>query len=495
LAEEDCHALLSEPLQGMWRIEGCANEHSGVLAIERGQLQLKLFIDGAISRGQEWHHPTLEALKPGMQPLCIGQTRRARTVTLLRCARSYWNALHLSQDDRALLEVSLWVGQAWTGHQPVDPTASYTTLIFDASGLHNILANARIKHELLGNDSAANDSLPRRLRDATQANEAYLVYNTRSPETEVDYRGKRFKIIFSTSVAESHSSHVGVHIQSKDKIIIKTSNAKIEELLAVKFEIEQFLSILCIGRFAGQNVTLRQSEFDSGARLLWRLGQDNDTETAERMPHEVLTTLGQRPELTEAVIRRWFAATEQRSLARWLVYDTFSRKTFSNPRFLALAQAWEIIGRENSAHLSFDKSLFTAACDEAGEALEKHLGQDAADRLTGMLKSNNRPSFRTLIEECLKRAPPYAVSLLCGDVENFARIVTKTRNVLTHLQTEKNDKFDLHHASNLSFHLTFKLTVLFCVLEAQWLELPLDNLSNMLANNSMAIGAQRPLPN
>jgi hypothetical protein len=177
------------------------------------------------------------------------------------------------------------------------------------------------------------------------------------------------------------------------------------------------------------------------------------------------------------------------------VYDTFSKKTFSNPRFLAVAQAWEIIGRENSAHLSFDKSLFAEACDEAGKALEKYLDQAAVDRLKGMLKSNNRPSFRTLIEECLKGAPPYAVSLLCGDAAKFSRIVAKTRNVLTHLQTEKDDKFDVHRASNLSFYLTFKLTVLFCVLEAQWLQLPLDNLPSMLANNSMAIGAQRPLPN
>ena len=172
----------------------------------------------------------------------------------------------------------------------------------------------------------------------------------------------------------------------------------------------------------------------------------------------------------------------------------FVREYFPILRFLAIAQAWEIIGREISSHLSHDKSLFAKACDEAGQALERYLGQATAYRLKGMLKSNNRPSFRTLVEECLKVAPPYAVSLLCGDAAKFSRIVAKTRNALTHLQADNDDNFDLNRASRLSLYLTYKLTVLFCILEAQWLKLPLDNLATMLANNDMAIGAQRPLP-
>ena len=485
--------LLAEQLLGTWRIEDCADEHAGSLAVEGGQLQLKLFIDGAISRGQEWHHPTLEALEPGAQPLCIGQTRRAGTVTLLRCARSHLHVLHGRPDGRALLEVSLWVGEAWVGFDRVDPAGGYTELFFAASGLHNILANARLKHEFLS-ETAPDDSLGHQLREATQADEAYLVYHSRSPKAEINYRGKQFEILFSTSISESHSSHTGIDIRSQDTIHVRASSASTEELLAVKFEIEQFLSILCVGKFATQNVTARRSDFDLGAKLLWRLGQDEDVETVERMPHQVLATLGQRPELTEAVVKRWFAATEQRRLARWLVYDTFRERIFSNPKFLAIAQAWEIIGREISSHLSHDKSLFAKACDEAGQALERYLGQATAYRLKGMLKSNNRPSFRTLVEECLKVAPPYAVSLLCGDAAKFSRIVAKTRNALTHLQADNDDNFDLNRASRLSLYLTYKLTVLFCILEAQWLKLPLDNLATMLANNDMAIGAQRPLP-
>jgi hypothetical protein len=99
-----------------------------------------------------------------------------------------------------------------------------------------------------------------------------------------------------------------------------------------------------------------------------------------------------------------------------------------------------------------------------------------------------------LIEECLKHASPHAVSLICGDMLDFARTVSKTRNALTHMKGESDGPFNIHQASALSLPLTYKLTVLFCILEAQWLQLPLDNLPTMLANNDMARAAQRPLP-
>ena len=265
-------------------------------------------------------------------------------------------------------------------------------------------------------------------------------------------------------------------------------------MLAVKYEIEQFLSILCVGKFVAQSITVQRSTFGIEAKLLWQLGQDEDVETVERLPHQVLMTLGQRPELTEATITRWFEASEQRRIARGLVCDTLSEGTFSNARFLALAQAWEITGRELSAYLKHEKSLFTKACDEASEVLQKHLSADTAGRLWRLLKSNNQPGFKKLVEECLKVAPQYAVSKLCGDAIKFAKVVSDTRNLLTHFDFEDDEKDDLYRASRVSLYLTYKMTVLFCILEAQWLGMPLDNLPMMLENNNMAIGAKRPIP-
>jgi len=479
----------------MWSVEGCANQHAGVLAYEDTRLQLKLFIEGATSQGKEWRHPTLDALRPPNQTTCIGLTSRAGQVTLLRCAQTHLNASFKPSDGSARIELTLVPTQAWSGSALVDPTGSYTSLSFTAAGLHNILANARVQPELfLQSETALDNTLRQQLRATTQADDAYLVYKSRTPTATISHRGKELEIQFSTSISESHSSNTGINVRSRDTIHISAPSATIDELLAVKYEIEQFLSILCVGKFVAQNITVQRSTFDMGAILLWQLGQDDDVETVERLPHQVLATLGQQPDLTEAAIRRWFEASEQRRVARGLVYDTLGENTFSNARFLALAQAWEIIGRELSTYLKHEKSLFTKACDEAGEALQKHLAPETAERLKRMLKSNNQPNFRTLVDECLKTAPPYAVSKLCGDATKFARSVSNTRNLLTHFDFEDGRQDDLYRAFRVSLHLTYKLTVLFCILEAQWLRLPLNNLPMMLANNTMAIGATRSIP-
>jgi hypothetical protein len=49
-------------------------------------------------------------------------------------------------------------------------------------------------------------------------------------------------------------------------------------------------------------------------------------------------------------------------------------------------------------------------------------------------------------------------------------------------------------ASLLSFLLTYKLIVLFCIHACVLMKLPLDNLPMMLSNNRMARWASRALP-
>jgi hypothetical protein len=488
-------AILAEPLLGVWRVADCADQHAGVLAIEDAQLQLKLYIQGATHDGKEYHHPTLDAVRAPKQTMCTGFTRRAGRATLLGCAQTHLSASVKLAEGSALIELTLVPTQAWSGSALLDPTASYVGLSFTAAGLHNILANARVVPELFLNaETTLNNALRQQLRAATQADDAYLIYKSRTPKATINHRGKEFEIELSTSISESHSSHAGINVQSQDTIHISAPSATIDELMAVKYEIEQFLTILCVGKFVAQSITVQRSTFDTGAELIWQLGRDEDVQTVERLPHQVLTTLGQRPELTETAITRWFEASDQRRIARGLVCDTLSENTFSNARFLALAQAWEIIGRELSTHLKHEKSLFTKACDEAAAVLQKYLGPDTAGRLWGLLKSNNQPGFRKLVEECLKAAPQYAVSKLCDDATTFAKVVSDTRNLLTHFDFEDDEKEDLYRAFRVSVYLTYKMTVLFCILEAQWLRIPLDNLPMMLESNHMAIGAKRPIP-
>jgi hypothetical protein len=157
-----------------------------------------------------------------------------------------------------------------------------------------------------------------------------------------------------------------------------------------------------------------------------------------------------------------------------------------------MAQAGEIIGREEDKSALYDRKLFKKACDAAAKAIKAHLGSNAADRLVQLLRSSNRQSFATFVKNITGKVPALALSEICGDVEQFVSFVVKTRNVLTHMQGNK--KFSLEMASYFSLFLTYKLTALFCIHECTSLGLPLDNLAGMLANNEMARFARPPLP-
>jgi len=362
-----------------------------------------------------------------------------------------------------------------------------------APGLHNVLTDVRLSHKFL--DGAYPDgTVERQLLELTDASDAYLLHRTKAPRVAVNYKGKSFEIKFSTSIQSSQSSVDGVSILSTDEIGIKAlSPLTVEELLATKLEIEEFISFLCIGIFIPKNVSIHQEGEISATKLIWQAGHETVVRSAERMPHQILLRLGERPDLVGNALEKWFQATEQRSLARWLIYDTLSEQIFFTSRFLSVAQAWEILGREVNTLPVHNKTDFTAACDEASAVLSKRLGPATAERLKGLLKSNNKPNFRNLVIEALKHAPEYALSRICGDISEFARTVSKVRNTLTHMDPDNDGQFSVERASRLSLPLTIKLTVLFCIIEAQSLGLPLDNLKSMLDNNVMARMACRPL--
>ena len=128
--------------------------------------------------------------------MCIGFTSRAGRVTLLGCAQSRLNASVKPADSSALVELTLVPMQAWIS-PPVYPTSTYIDLSFTAAGLHNILANARLASELfLNSEVTLDNTLRRQLREATKADDAYLVYKSRTPKAKINYRGREFKSSF-----------------------------------------------------------------------------------------------------------------------------------------------------------------------------------------------------------------------------------------------------------------------------------------------------------
>jgi hypothetical protein len=270
-----------------------------------------------------------------------------------------------------------------------------------------------------------------------------------------------------------------------------SKGATLSELMNVSFEVEQFLSLLCIGPLRGGRVTLHL-DIVRRAELLWKLGKPIIPATFTLMPHQLLVPLGRHPELARQALEKWFAASEATRMARWLIFDALFTEVSSTSKFLSVAQAWEIAGREESKVAPYDKKKFKKACQEVEKIFNDKLGEDAAKRLLELLRSSNRESFASFVENTIRKIPQLALNHICKDRPNFISAVVKTRNVLTHMEGNKQLPIDV--ASYLSLFLTYKLIVLYCIHACVSMGLPIDNLAVMLANNEMARTACRPLP-
>lgn len=329
------------------------------------------------------------------------------------------------------------------------------------------------------------------LKELTGADQAFLFFRGQEPSADVNNDGKQYKIVFSTSVGQSSSKTEGVTFGTMDIVRFETSEATISELMNVAYQTEQFLSVLCIGPFRGEQIEVTLSPFRS-AKLIWSLRKQPRSQTLTRMPHQILASIGQRPDLAASALSAWFNAPDSRTLARWLIFDALLQETSSTAKFLAVAQAWEILGREKVRGPASDKKKYQKACKAARIALEAHLEAAEVERLYNLAKSSNRKSFGAMIRAIISELPALSIGALCQDIEGFVSAVVNVRNVLTHMEGKKN--LSIESASYLSLFLTYKLIVLFCIYDCLSLGLPLDNLQMMLGNNDIARAALRPLP-
>ncbi|MCK1422622.1 MULTISPECIES: HEPN domain-containing protein [unclassified Bradyrhizobium] len=486
--------LKSHPVVGTWFVLGSNEEFPGVLYFEDDNLRLTLYltIDGntpfeILTRTD----PRLMPFAPPNQPTLHGRTKAAGHVTLFNCPQlTYQSAVQLDPP-LARVELTLGPSQAWSGSGFVSAEEPYQELSFRAPGLHNILSTIDVDHQFLVESKPKRKSPTHKLKKLTGADEAILVHHREQPKAQIVRADKSFEIQFASSISQNSSSLDGISITTSDSVYILSQGATLTELVNVAYEVEQFLALLCIGPFRGERVAL-SLDMIHRAELIWKMGKQNRSARFSLMPHQMLVPLGRHPGLARQALERWFAASESTRLARWLIFDALFTEVSSTSKFLSVAQAWEIAGREESKAAPYNKQQFRAVCREVEKIFNNQLGEDAAKRLLQLLRSSNRESFANFVQNMIKDIPQLALDQICRDRSDFVSAVVKTRNVLTHMQDGKNLPIEV--ASYLSLFLTYKLIVLYCIHACITMGLPLDNLAGMLGNNTMAQTACRPLP-
>jgi hypothetical protein len=485
--------LKSHPLMGTWSIAGAAEEYPGFLYLDGDELNLTIYLTIAPETPAEIiarADPRLLPFAPPNRPTICGQTKHGR-VTLFDCAQINSQAAARFIPPQARVELTLRPMQAWIGGDFVKAEGPYQELRLEIPGLHNILATLHIDHHFLVETKGRRKSPTHKLKKLTGANEAFLVYELTRPQAKVSRGGKSYTVHFVSDVSQSSSSTEGITIKTSDLVIIRSKGASLIELINVASEVERFLCLLCIGPVRGEHVTVKLDEFKS-AELLAALGRPLEPTAFELLPHQTLVLLGAQPDLAQKALQKWFAGNEATRIARWLFGQALFARSSSTARFLSVAQAWEIMGREESKTTPYDKKKFSRVCKEINKLVTAELGEDAAERLIGLISSSNRDSFPTLSQNIIREIPKVALDKICGDLTQFVAATKNVRNVLTHMEGKK--KMPLDMADRLSMFLTFKLLVLFCIHSCAALGLPLDNLEMMLDSNPMARWASRPLP-
>src|SRR5258708_31807156 len=99
----------------------------------------------------------------------------------------------------------------------------------------------------------------------------------------------------------------------------------------VAYQVEQFLSLLCVGPFRGERIQLAIGQVALGqfgtADLIWSMERAPRSPALTRMPHQILASIGRRPELAAPALSSWFGASNSRRLARWLIFDSLFKDT------------------------------------------------------------------------------------------------------------------------------------------------------------------------
>jgi hypothetical protein len=245
--------------------------------------------------------------------------------------------------------------------------------------LHNILTTVAIDHRFLVKSKPWHRSPTHQLKKITGANRAFLVYQQQPLIAKIARNDRSYGITIASSVSLGASSTEGTTIRTSNFVIIDSEAATVLELMTIAFEVERLLSLLCIGPVRGERIVLDLGGGRS-AELLWQLGKPVERTTFTIMPHEILVVLGASG-LTKQAIEKWFEANAAMRLARWLIVDALFTEESSVAKFLSVAQAWEVAGRQGSKVAPYNKTKFKEMRDEVDKIIKDKLGEDTVKRL------------------------------------------------------------------------------------------------------------------
>jgi len=467
----------AEPLVSLWSIGDLQAYGSLIWLDGKPVLTLMIEVDKEIDPDfDKTKIPILKATKPPIQATIYGIVSKFGTITLECCAR--YN-VHISQNIRTnrtiykldFLPSAVWIGAPKNAieEQIVNVVATDTRLVgfFGSPGLKIHRDNdpkAKKVFETLGNP------------ESIWALHAPLQHKIQLGETG-------WLLSLYTDLVETTSGTEGHILRSAVNIRLHAPKpTNISEASHHLARIEEILSIFSIEAFTFQLESYSTDEFET-ITLIWRLGE-NHSLFQPPMKHQILVNLSD-PATLKAVCKQWFSATPTVSLSRWLFVHALKEMDDGFARFVAVAQAFEVLGKELRPHGGMPRKQLQKAVKLIQEALiSGNFEEDFIVRVVQLVRSSNKSSYRDVLYHMLNKAAQRLQFCTNENIENFCKIVSNTRNDIIHMNDNDNGK--LNEAFSRINKLSLKLCFWYAVCQADQMQLNMPSIGSFLFNNRNA---------
>ena len=314
--------------------------------------------------------------------------------------------------------------------------------------------------------------------------EVWALHHPREPS--IALKGTPFSLTVSSDVETTFSSAGANSLRSLVKIALRSEEpTSISQASDVLHRLEQIFSVFALEPFSFQFKEFHgEASVPNSVSLVWQLGESRD-DFHPPMRHQILVDLTDRQTL-ETICNSWFEASQVVKLSRWLFTRALRETDNGLARFIAVAQAFEVLGRELVIGSKMPKSRVKRAVEIVQKGLNGEFEAGFVDRVVSLIRSSNKTSYRDMLVEMISSASPEPQH----DVLEFCKRVSDTRNAVVHMTT--SSEAALSDAFKRVNKLSLQICFWYAVVQAHHLGIPIPNIVQFLFNNR---NARHGLPN
>jgi hypothetical protein len=425
----------------------------------------------------------IQATRSPLRSKICGYVSSYGTISLTDCFQYNVSRNHVFETDITIYQIDLQPSQIWLGNdkEMVENRVFYA--IARDSRLSGYFASPGLETYRSWDESSKEA-----FEHLGNPDEIWTLKNPQNPSIEL--KNTPFVLRISSGISHTTSSTEGSSLRSNINLTLESKRlTSIAEASDALFKLEQILSVFALEPFTFQVKEYRtnleeEQPVPASVALVWQLGEKRDL-FKPPMRHQILVNLSDYDTL-QSVCDGWFDASRTMQLSRWLFVRALNETDDGLARFIAVAQAFEVLGRELDTTSKMPKAKLRRAVELVREGLSSEFDGSFVERIVSLVQSSNKASFRDVLYSMISEANPEPEH----DLMPLCRTVSDTRNAVIHMTTNSKD------ALNEAFRRVNKLSLLisfwYAVVQAHQLNLSVPDMATFLFNNR---NARHGLPN